>query len=83
MIRSIHIWLWGIVSELEYKLYPWKTDAPPEWAEDRYVPPPDYEKNFNDDWLKSHDDKITRLQDEMCQVQKEIHKLHIHYATGE
>ncbi len=46
MIRSIHIWLWGIVSELEYKLYPWKTDTPPEWVEDRYVPPPDYEKNF-------------------------------------
>ncbi len=40
-------------------------------------------KTLNDDWLKSHDDKITRLQDEMIQVQKQIHKLHIHYATGE
>jgi len=83
VIRSIRIWLWGIVSELEYQLYPWQTDQPPKWVEEKYTPPPDYESNFNDDWLKSHDDKISRLQSEMIWVQQEIHKLHIHNNTGE
>ena len=83
MIHSIRIWLWGIVSELEFQLYPWKTETPPEWVQDRYVPPPDYEKNFNDDWLKSQEERISRLQDEMKKEKKEIHNLHIHYQTGE
>ena len=55
----------------------------PKWVEEKYTPPPDYESNFNDDWLKSHDDKISRLQSEMIWVQQEIHKLHIHNNTGE
>jgi len=83
MIRTVRIWLWGLVAELEYQLYPWKTDQPPKWVEEKYTPPPDYESNFNDDWLKSHDDKISRLQSEMIWVQQEIHKLHIHNNTGE
>ena len=29
MIRDIHIWLWGMVAELEHVLYPWKTKSPP------------------------------------------------------
>jgi len=83
VIRSIRVWLWGIVSELEYQLYPWKTDAPPQNVEDRYTPPPNYEQNFNDDWLKSQEERIGRLQQEMIWVQQEIHKLHIHNNTGE
>ena len=83
MIRSFRIWLWSAVSELEYRLYPWKTDTPPEWVDERYIPPPNYEQNFNDDWLKSHDDKINRLQQEMIWVQQEIHKLHLELRTGE
>ena len=83
MIRNFRIWLWSAVSELEYQLYPWKTDTPPEWVDERYVPLPNYEQNFNDDWLKSHDDKINRLQQEMIWVQQEIHKLHLELRTGE
>ena len=83
MIRSIRIWLWGIVSELEYQLYPWKTSTAPDWVKPEYKIPEDYEKNFNDDWLKSHDDKINRLQEEMIWVQSEIHKLNVHYRTQE
>ncbi|MEK9894539.1 MAG: hypothetical protein VW454_06225 [Pelagibacteraceae bacterium] len=82
LTRSIRIWLWGIVAELEYQLYPWKTDSPPKYVEEKYVQPPDYEKNFNDDWLKAHDEKIARLQQEMIWVQQEIHKLHVHNRTG-
>ena len=36
MIRDIHIWLWGMVAELEHVLYPWKTKSPPNWAVERY-----------------------------------------------
>ena len=83
MIRSIRIWLWGIVSEIEYQLYPWKTDTPPKDLADGYASPPDYERNFDDDWLKSQEERISRLQQEMIWVQQEIHKLHIHNNTGE
>ena len=81
MIRPIRIWLWGLVSELEYILYPWKTSSPPEWVKPEYKLPEDYEKNFNDDWLKSHDEKIARLQKEMIWVTQEIHKLNIYHNT--
>ena len=36
MIRTLRIWLWGIVAELEYQLYPWKSNDVPQWAIDRY-----------------------------------------------
>jgi hypothetical protein len=36
MIRNIRIWLWGIVAELEYRLYPWSTRDVPQWAVERY-----------------------------------------------
>ena len=79
MIHSIRVFLWGIVSELEYQLYPWKTKTPPSWAIERHNLP-----NYRDDelddilyreWVKAHDDKIGRLQTEMISVQNQIHKL--------
>ena len=32
MIKQLRIFLWGIVADLEYTLYPWKdeNDTPPE-----------------------------------------------------
>ena len=77
-MKRIRIWLWSIVSELEYQLYPWKSDIPDE---EEYTPPPDYERNFRDDWMKSQDERISRLQEEMIWVQNEIHKLHVEYRT--
>ena len=82
MIHSIRVWLWGIVSELEYHLYPWKTINPPQCVIDKYnLVEPNFEKNFNDDWLKSHEDKISRLQKEMIWVTQEIHKLNVELKT--
>jgi len=81
MIRSVRIWLWGLVAELEYQLYPWKTSTPPEWVKPEHRVEPDYEQNLNYDWLKSHDEKIGRLQQEMLWVQQEIHKLNVEYKT--
>jgi len=82
VIHKIRVWLWGIVSELEYHLYPWKTINPPQCMIDKYnLPEVNYEQNFNYDWLKSHDDKISRLQTEMIWVQQEIHKLNVEHGT--
>ena len=75
MLRSIHIWIYGIVAELEYILYPWKTSTPPAWAikkwnlNDETNTDGEIEESvLNYDWLKSHDDKINRLQNEMIYV---------------
>ena len=81
MIRSVRIWLWSLVAELEYILYPWKTSTPPEWVKPEHRVEQDYEQNLNYDWLKSHDEKIGRLQQEMLWVQQEIHKLNVEYKT--
>ena len=83
MLREIHIWLWGMVAELEYKLYPWQTSTPPPWAAERYgIDTSTFHDDHtfdNDslhyDWLKSHDDKLNRLQEEMIHVQGQLNKI--------
>ena len=82
MRREIQIWLWGIVSELEYQLYPWKSSTPPDWAKERYGADTSIHDNHefsNDvlhyDWLKAHDQKIGRLQDEVIWLQKQVREL--------
>jgi hypothetical protein len=77
MIRQIRIFLWGIISELEYMLYPWNEEnKPPEETIKKFnLPETPFDENLHYDWLKSHDDKINRLQEEMIWVQKEIHRL--------
>jgi hypothetical protein len=47
MIRAVRIWLWGIVAELEYILYPWKSSTPPDWVRPEHKIEPDYEQNLN------------------------------------
>jgi|TARA_Y100000385_G_C12935391_1_gene568646 hypothetical protein len=86
MIKEIQIVLWGWISELEYRLYPWKTSTPPSWAVERYNIDADIisddhvfdNDSLHYDWLKSHDDKINRLQTEMIWARDEIHKLKKH-----
>lgn len=83
MFNELRIWLWGLSSELEYKLYPWKTSTPPQWAKERYMIDNgeifnDHKFNDNDlhyDWLKSHDDKLDRLQNEMVYVYEQLNLL--------
>ena len=81
MIRSLRIWLWGIVAELEYQLYPWKTSEPPTGVAQKYNLDSDYSSNLNYDWLKAHDEKINKLEENMITVFKEIHKLHVEMET--
>ena len=80
MIYKIRVWLWSIVAELEYQLYPWTTDKPPTWAVDRYNLDDNYqhdqhEEQFNFEWLKCHEDKIAKLQLEMIHITEEVRKL--------
>ena len=81
MIRTVRVWLWSIVAEMEYHLYPWKTDAnPPEWAVRRYnldndVYHTEYDEHINFEWLKRHEDKIANLQLEMLDVMKRLNKM--------
>ena len=80
MIYKFRVWLWGIVAELEYQLYPWTTDKPPTWAVSRYnldikSKDMEYDEELNFEWLKCHDDKISRLQLEMLHIIEEVRKL--------
>ena len=77
MIKTIRIFLWEVVAELEYHLYPWKDDTKPseEIIRKYNLPETPFDKNLHYDWLKSHDDKINRLQEEMIHVQKQINDL--------
>lgn len=69
MLKKLRIIIWSIVSELEQKLYPYYND------DDYY-----YEvKNDNTgekymiiEWIKSFDERISRLQDEMVWIKSEL-----------
>ena len=79
MFRNFHVWLWSLIMELEYKLYPWKDNTPPEWAISRYNLDheivDEYENHMYYTWIKSHDEKINRLQLEMLSVQKQLNEI--------
>ncbi len=78
MLRHLRIILWEFVSELEQKLYPYCGD------DDYY-----YEVKNDDtgekymimDWIKSFDERIVRLQDEMMWVKSEINLLNKKYEN--
>ena len=79
MIRTLHVWLRGVVMELEDMLYPWKTSTPPPWAIDRYNLPDHYDNELDEiiykEWIKAHEEKISRLQSEMIYITEEVRKL--------
>ena len=82
MLFNLRVFLWTIIAELEYILYPWKEESPPEDLAKKYnLPETNIEENLSFDWLKSHDEKISRLQKEMIWVQNEIHKLNVKLET--
>jgi hypothetical protein len=74
MIRSLRILLWNIVSELESKLYPYEKED----NNDYYYTLKNEETGEQYmivEWIKSFDERIQRLQDEMMWVQSEIREL--------
>jgi hypothetical protein len=69
MFKKLRIIIWSIVSELEQRLYPYYND------DDYY-----YEVKNDDtgekymiiEWIKSFDERISRLQDEMVWIKSEL-----------
>ena len=79
MIEDIRVWLWSIVMELEDILYPWKTKDPPSWAIERYNLDHGIEDEFENSihygWIRSHDQKINKLEENIINLYKEIELL--------
>ncbi len=74
MIRRIRILLWNIVSNLESILYPYESDDNQDY----------YYTVKNDDtgeeymiieWIKSFDERIIKLQEDMMWVQSELNRM--------
>ena len=74
LFRSIRILLWGIVSDWEQRLYPYEKEDNNDY----------YYTVKNDDtgeeymiieWIKSFDERIVRLQDEMLYIQNELRSI--------
>ena len=74
MIRYLRILLWQIVSELEQRLYPYEKEDTNDF----------YYTVKNDDtgesymiieWIKSFDERIIRLQDDMIYVQNQLRSI--------
>jgi len=79
MIRDIHVWLWGIVAELEHLLYPWKNNDPPSWAVERYsldhsIEDHD-EKHMYYDWLLSQEQKIQKIEKDIIGIHKKFESM--------
>ncbi len=82
MLFNLRVILWSIIAELEYRLYPWKDESPPEEVSKKYnLTDTTIDQHLQYDWIQSQDQRIARLQEEMIWVQKEIHKLNIELKT--
>jgi hypothetical protein len=77
MIRKLRIILWHVVAELEYILYPWKDeDRPSAQTISKYnLPEESFDEKLNYDWLKSHDEKINKLEQNIIELFDRINKL--------
>ena len=72
VFRKLRISLWEIVSALEQKLYPYCGD------DDYYYEIKNDEtgeKYMIMDWIKSFDEKIIRLQDDMIWIRSEMQRI--------
>jgi len=71
MLRKIRILLWQIVSDWEQRLYPYEKED----VGDYYYTIKNDETGENYmviEWIKSFDERIIRLQDEMIYVQSKL-----------
>lgn len=74
MIKKIRILLWKIVSDWEQRLYPYEKED----NNDYYYTVKNIETGESYmiiEWIKSFDERIQRLQDEMLYVQNTIREL--------
>lgn len=74
ILKKIRILLWYIVSDLEQKLYPYEEQD----TNDYYYTVKNDETGENYmiiEWIKSFDERISKLQEDMLWVQSEIRRL--------
>ena len=74
MIKKIRILLWQIVSDWEQRLYPYEKED----MGDYYYTVKNEETGENYmiiEWIKSFDERIIRLQDEMMYVQSQLREI--------
>lgn len=73
MLRRIRILLWYIVSDLEQRLYPYEKEDHNDYY---YTIKNDEtgESYMIIEWIKSFDERIQGLQDEMLWVKSELNK---------
>lgn len=80
---NFRVFLWGVVAELEYHLYPWKTSDPPQWAVERhnldsnikYDGDHEEDKIFYYDWIKSQDEKIRKIEENIIYLTNQINEM--------
>jgi hypothetical protein len=74
MIRYLRILLWQIVSELEQRLYPYEKEDTNDFY---YTVKNDEtgESYMIIEWIKSFDERIIRLQDDMIYVQNQLRSI--------
>jgi hypothetical protein len=74
MIRNLRILLWQIVSNLEQQLYPYHQED----SNDFYYTVKNVETGENYmiiEWIKSFDERIIALQDDVVWMKNEIYNL--------
>lgn len=74
MLRKVRILLWRIISDWEQRLYPYEKED----RNDYYytVKNEDTGENYMIiEWIKSFDERIIKLQDDMLWVKGELHKI--------
>jgi hypothetical protein len=74
VIKAIRLLLWQIVSDWEQRLYPYENED----TKDYYYTVKNDETGESFmiiEWIKSFDERIIRLQDEMMYVQNEIRRM--------
>jgi len=74
MVKTFRIFLWQIVSRLEQSLYPYEDEDRNDYF---YTVKNDEtgEEYMIIEWIKSFDERIVRLQDEMIFVQSELRSM--------
>lgn len=74
MWKRIRILLWQIVSDWEQRLYPYENEDTNDYY---YTVKNDEtgESYMIIEWIKSFDERIARLQEEMIYVQNEIRRM--------
>lgn len=74
MIRRLRIFLWNIVSDLEQRLYPYDQQDNNDYY---YTVKNDEtgESYMIIEWIKSFDERIHKLQDDMMWIQSEIREI--------